>query len=262
MAPLQGWLGIELDPTWYDAIPTRVSRRRFDGRPVAAAEWSQLTDLAERLTASGVRISLVCRDAEELFYGIIGGYGKIIGSPCAAIFSAPGGCDLELGYVGEAFVLAATGLGLDTCWVAGNFHRKKAADHVPLAAGEHVRAVTPVGYALARPDTDERVIATYVRARTRLPAEKIAPGVGGWPVWAQAAVNAARVAPSGGNKQPWRFSLDGGELVLTDHPARFYWTHRVDCGIAMLHAELGALHTGVQGVWRAEGDHVVARFAT
>jgi hypothetical protein len=81
-------------------------------------------------------------------------------------------------------------------------------------------------------------------------------------VWAQAAVNAARVAPSGGNKQPWRFSLEDGELVLTDHPARFYWTHRMDCGIAMLHAELGALHTGVHGVWRAEGDHVVARFAT
>ena len=264
-ARLPGWLGVELDSSWYDAIPARVSRRRYDGRPVAAAEWAELTALAERLSASGVRITLVCRDAEELFYGIIGGYGKIVGSPCAAIFSAPEGCDLELGYVGEAFVLAATGLGLDTCWVAGNFHRKKAADHVPLAAGEHVRAVTPVGYGLARPDTEERVITTYVRARTRLDTEKIAPGVAGWPEWAQSAVEAARLAPSGGNKQPWRFSFEGdgeaGVLVLTDHPARFYWTHRMDCGIAMLHAELGAFHAGTVGAWRTAADHVVARFA-
>jgi nitroreductase len=268
----RGWLGVELDPDWYEAIPARVSRRRYDGRPVSAPEWARLTALADRLSASGVRTTPVCRDGEELFLGIIGGYGKVVGSPCAAIFSAPEGCDLQLGYAGEAFVLAATAMGLSTCWVAGNFHRKKAARHVPLAEGEHVRAVTPIGYAVPRLDTDERAITTVVRARRRLDAEEIAPGVAGWPQWARTAIEAARLAPSGGNKQPWRFALEDGELVLTDHPAAFYWTHRMDCGIAMLHAELGALDAGVRGSWRTSagvqragavrGASEVARFVT
>ena len=40
-----------------------------------------------------------------------------------------------------------------------------------------------------------------------------------------------------------------------------YWTAPMDFGIAMLHAELGALHTGVRGSWEMLSGPDVARFA-
>jgi hypothetical protein len=71
---------------------------------------------------------------------------------------------------------------------------------------------------------------------------------GGWPKWAVTAVQAARSAPSGANRQPWRFRLEGDALV-TGGAGKLYWTAPIDFGIARLHAELGAQHEGVRGSW-------------
>jgi len=263
----QGWLGIELDLAWHEAIPVRVSRRRFDGRPVADSEMMRLRELADALSASGVRITVLESGGEDIYTGLVGAYGKVTGAPGAAIFSAPEGWQLQVGYVGEAVILAATSMGIDTCWLAGSFDRKSAAQRVRMPEGERVWAVTPLGCGIARHDTVERAIIGLVRARTRLAAEEIAPGVAGWPDWARSAVDAARLAPSGGNRQPWHLSLEGDELALRASPRRKYPTQRLDRGIAMLHAELGALHAGVQGRWQVAtasdgvADSEVARFA-
>lgn len=243
------WPHIEFDLAWYEAIPVRVSRRRFDGRPVADSEMTQLLELADELSGSDVRITVVESGGEEIYTGLVGAYGKVAGAPGAAIFSAPEGWQLQVGYVGEAFILAATSIGIDTCWLAGSFDRKSAARRVRMAEDERVWAATPLGYGLARHDTVERAIIGLVRARSRLPAEEIAPGVAGWPDWARSAVDAARLAPSGGNRQPWHFALEGDELALHSSPRRKYPTQQLDRGIAMLHAELGALAAGVEGQW-------------
>ena len=94
-------------------------------------------------------------------------------------------------------------------------------------------------------------MSAVARSRTRRPLETIAPGVGGWPAWAVEGVEAARLAPSALNRQPWRFELEAGAVVLrVDHPRD---THRIpkrlDCGIAMLHFELGARAAGAPGTW-------------
>ena len=99
-----------------------------------------------------------------------------------------------------------------------------------------------------------------MRPRLRLDLARIAPGVESWPDWAQRAAEAVRLAPSGQNRQPWRLRMEGEALVLsctTQHP---YWTARIDCGIAALHAELGALRAGVTGTWQRLSAPQVARF--
>ena len=100
-----------------------------------------------------------------------------------------------------------------------------------------------------------------VKASARLSVEKIAPGVldGGWPQWAVSAVQAARLAPSGANRQPWRFRLDGDALVM-GRADKLYWTAPIDFGIARLHVELGAQHEGVKGTWTMLPEPDVARF--
>ena len=147
------------------------------------------------------------------------------------------------------------------------FDRKTAADLVPLKKGESVLAVTPVGHALDRKQFVERMMSVAVRSAARRQVEQIAPGLvrddgpagAAWPAWAVTAVEAARLAPSGATKQPWRFRMRADALVLSG-AEKTCWTAPIDYGVAMLHVELGAMHEGVRGVWDRLAAPDVASF--
>ena len=240
-----------LNPDWYEAIDRRISRRRYTGEPIPADIARQLGEFcAEFRPSASARVVFVGHTPDGLFTGLVGSYGSVVGATSAALFVGRQGSETDVGYVGEAFILEATRLGLDTCWLAGAFSRKRAASLCELSPGERVPAIAAVGIAEEKQSFSERSTRSFVGASKRLPLEAIAPGAspGAWPGWAIAAVQAARKAPSGGNKQPWRFRLEDGALVLScaDHP---YPTAKLDLGIAMLHAELGAEHAGVEGTW-------------
>lgn len=96
----------------------------------------------------------------------------------------------------------------------------------------------------------ERLLNAVVKPRGRFDLERIAPGASSWPAWAREAAEAVRLAPSGKNRQPWRLRMDDDTLVLALVTDGEYWTALIDCGIAALHAELGALHAGVLGTWQ------------
>jgi nitroreductase len=260
-----------LDPAWYDAIAIRRSRRRFSDRKIPATALEALGDFTERFRlAPGARVELT-EGGGDIFTGLLdrfgGAYGRVEGAPWTAVFVGPKDSELQIGYVGEAFVLEATRLGLGTCWVAGMFDRKTAASLVKLHRGEHVFAVTPVGHAVEHKRVVERLMSTAVRSAARRQVEEIAPqlmrtsghGHPAWPAWAVTAVEAARLAPSGANKQPWRFSMEHDALVM-GHADRTYWTAPMDLGIAMLHVELGAAREGVRGAWERLDEPLVARF--
>jgi nitroreductase len=266
-----------LDPAWYDAIASRRSRRRYSDRKVAPAALEALRAFCDGFRlAPGARVELVEGDG-GVFTGLLdrfgGAYGRVEGAPWTAAFIGPKGCETEVGYVGEAFILEATRLGLGTCWVAGMFDRKTAAGLLKLKRGEHLVAVSPVGHPLERKQIVERMMSKAVRSAARRQVEEIAPGLtrglgqaGGygpasaaWPDWAVSAVEAARAAPSGANRQPWRFRLQDRALVM-GRAEKTYWTAPIDFGIAMLHVELGAAHEGVRGAWEHLPDPDVARF--
>lgn len=251
-----------LNPEWYDAITDRVSRRRFTGDSIDPDRAERLRRFcAEFRPFETTRTVFVQNAPEDVFIGFVGSYGRVEGAPSVAVFVGPRSSDLELGYLGEAFVLEATRLGLGTCWLAGSFSRKTAASLVTLAPGERVPAVTPVGIVEPTFSSGERSLRTIVRASSRKPLETIAPNAGpeSWPEWALTALEAARLAPSGSNRQPWRFRMDGEQLVLY-RTKRPYWTTQLDLGIAMLHAQLGAQHAGVYGSWESAEAPDVARF--
>ena len=281
---------MDLKPEWYDAISRRISRRRFDGRPVPPDLREQLEVFCDGANAPAgapdsaagepgavpapARAYLVDDLGQKLFTGLVGDYGRVAGTPLAAAFigrvAGVGGGGVEAvpedvqaaaGYLGEAFILEATRLGLGTCWIAGYFDRDVAALLVDLAPGEQVVALTPLGYPTARPTNGERLMRTVVKASARLSVEKLAPGIldGGWPQWAETAVQAARLAPSGANRQPWRFRMDGEALVMS-RAEKLYWTAPIDFGIARLHVELGATHAGVTGSWTQLLEPDVAKF--
>ena len=70
----------------------------------------------------------------------------------------------------------------------------------------------------------------------------------------------ARIAPSATNRQPWRFARedDGSVRLFFEGSDTPVISKRLDCGIAMLHFELGAREMGASGSWRLLSGRDVA----
>lgn len=253
--------------TWLEATTVRVSRRAFDGSPAPARIIDALTETCEGFRPFGdARVVLVTEPKIDVFKGIFGSYGTIVGAPHVITVLAAektSAAHSHAGYVGEAAVLDATSHGLDSCWVGGFFDPKKAARLVDINENETVVAVIPVGYALSDMSRTERTMSALAHSRNRKAVEEIAPDSETWPQWARAAAECVRIAPSATNRQPWRLRHHDDSIVVSrdnvlETPRV---TKSLDCGIAMLHAELGALGAGVSGTWTdLRRDLDVARF--
>lgn len=250
---------------WLGALPERRSRRAFDGRPVPAADLDAIEATAAGfLPFDDARVVVVREVPQAFFTGIIGSYGKVAGAPSALVFiaddSSPASAE-HCGYTGEGIVLEANARGLQTCWISGSFSRSAVTAAIPLGAHEVVRAISPVGHAVAEPTTAERRLFGATKPKRRRGLDEIAPGHEQWPAWAVAGLNAARIAPSAMNRQPWRFRMqDGAVVVATAGPSMPLAPARLDCGIAMLHFELGARGEGCDGAWEPLTGRDVARW--
>jgi len=64
------------------------------------------------------------------------------------------------------------------------------------------------------------------------------------------------------NRQPWRFKIDGNAIsIFLDKSRNSYKiSRRLDCGIAMLHLELGARYSGIKGSWTFPPDSIACFF--
>jgi hypothetical protein len=266
-APIQSLLA-ENAADWLGATLRRRSRRTFDGTPVDADQLERIAALCEAWRPyPDARVVLVAHPLVDIFTGIVGSYGKVVGSPHVLAFVGDERADYvdqHVGYTGEAVILEAAELGLATCWIGGFFSAKKAAALVDLAPGERVYGVSPLGHAAARESLMERTMAGMAGAHHRKNVADIAPEAltGAWPAWAVAAVETARVAPSAVNRQPWRFRFEEGGLVVAKDSAfeTPKVTKRLDIGIAMLHVEIAAEAHGVRGRWTDLAGGDVARF--
>ena len=240
---------------WAAAARTRRSRRGYEAQPVSGSAAERLTTFCrEYRPYEGARASLVVDAPPQMFTGwLLGLYGKV-SSPSALVFVGDRrlpDAAARAGYTGESAVLEATALGLDTCWIGGGVRREVVASLLGLDTHEHVYSISALGYARERATFGERATSGMVRAHKRRPLETIAPGAAEWPDWARAGAELARIAPSATNRQPWRFAwADEGAVRLSfqghDTPGI---SKRLDCGIAMLHFELGALEGGGTGAW-------------
>jgi nitroreductase len=254
--------GEERFERWRGAASKRVSRRRFDPRPVRPEDLASLAGQCAAFRPFGsARAELVRQASEDLFRGVVGGYGAVKGAPSCLVFVGAEGAAAEVGYVGEAAVLEATALGLGTCWVAGLFRPQRARDLARVAPGERVFAVSPVGIPVGRKSMEERLMSAVARSRSRRPATDIAPGVHMWPEWAAWGIAAARLAPSAVNRQPWRFRREGDAVVVSvDGPDTHGIPKRLDCGIAMVHFEAGARSAQRAGRWEFRPPPDVAAY--
>jgi len=264
---------------WAAAAVARHSARTFEDAPHLS-----LLEHLERFTASlpgkeTARVVIVRDLPASVFTGVIGNYGKVVGASSGLMVIGQEESPTfqeAAGYLGEAAILEAQANGLDSCWVGGFFDRSATERLVEMAPGERVLAVSPLGYAQARPRAGERMLKRFVGAHKRRPIQEIAPGFDDetWPAWAAEGVRLARVAPSAVNRQPWLFTLEtqvsatasyagptGAVRISVTERGHFgSVSRRLDCGIAMLHFEVGAHLMGGMGRWEALEEPDVARY--
>jgi len=253
---------------WHVAIFCRRSRRSFDSTELESSLLAQLETICREFRPfPQARAELVTQSPDKVFKGAIGPYGKIKGAP--AFIAFVGDMDdphiqEKVGYLGEGIILEATAMDLDTCWVGGFFRPKVAASVVGISGNERVLSVTPVGHATEDFSLEERIMTGFGLAHQRKPLTELVTGLDKMelPHWMKSALEAARLAPSAVNRQPWRFYVGPYSITISVDSPRFTFgvSKRLDCGIAMLHIEVAALDCGVQGEWEFLKAPKVARF--
>ena len=253
---------------WYHVIEKRRSRRRFDLEPLEAEVLSRITSVcADFRPFRNVRVVVVAEAPDRVFKGAIGPYGKIKTAPAFIAFignmDSPNVYE-QVGYMGEGIILEAEALNLATCWVAGFFRPNVVASLIGISEGERVLAVTPIGYARARYSLEERLMTGFGLTRRRRSLSGLVTGLpqSEWEEWMRLALEAARLAPSAVNRQPWRFRLEPHSITVSVNTIgrEYGLPKRLCCGIAMLHVEVAALSYGISGNWEFLDPPLVARF--
>ncbi len=255
---------------WHAAIRLRRSRRRYDSIPLDPSQLGQLQEVCTRFRPyPEARAEIIPESPDRVLRGVAGSYGKVKGSPSLIAFIGDINeryVNEKIGYTGEGVILEATAMGLGTCWVGGSmfFRRGRAESIVGTSKNERVFAVTPVGYAVKDFSAEERVQTAFGMFHRRKPLSEMVYGLAKkeWPDWIKAALEAARLAPSAINRQPWQFYVEPDNITISVDSPLLEWgiSKRLDCGIAMLHIEVAALDCGVKGRWELLKAPHVARF--
>jgi len=251
---------------WFKAVTDRTSRRSYKARPPGDEMLVSLEKACREFRPfTESRAELVREPADGVFKGVIGSYGRITGAPWYLAFvgdMTSGRVQECTGYTGEGLILLATALGLDTCWVGGFFGRRTVSAQIRLEENEAVLAISPVGFARGKKSLTDRTFKFFAGSKSRKPLCELVEGRPMTDERIRKGLEAARLAPSAYNRQPWRFWFEDGAVVIrgdkdgkSDKISR-----RLDCGIAMLHFELGVRAAGLSGSWEFLPPPDVARF--
>ncbi|MBO4384130.1 MAG: nitroreductase family protein [Clostridia bacterium] len=230
---------------WFNAIKKRTSVRRYTSDPTKE-EFDALKELADYLGNDRARI--VVKRKQGVFDPLIG--KAISGTNTFAVMISSGGDDddFSVGTIGEAFVLECTAMGLGTCWLGLSYNRSVVNSSVALKNNdERIRCVISIGHFSEIPAKERSRKIIYNLTGIEENAYK------NLPEWQRCAVEAGRLAPSARNAQPWEFDILK-DLIRVACISRNFGYGAIDCGIAMLHIELGAAHSGVYGSWKMR-DH-------
>ncbi len=212
-----------------ELMRSRHSVRAFTDRPIEGAVREALErQVAAENERAGLSVQL-CLNAPGAFDGRLAHYGSFrnVRNHLALVGPASPGLDEAVGYAGEKIVLLARALGLDSCWVALTYDRRRSPARV--GTGERFALAIALGYG-------EKLGTGHPLK----PAERLCRVTGEPPAWFSAGVEAARLAPTALNQQRFRFELLGDGRTVRARALPALSCGKVDLGIARLHFELGA----------------------
>ena len=212
------------------AMRARHTVRQYLGKPIPAHVVEQLEERLETDNREyGIAISLMTEDSSAL--GLSAKLVRAKGVRNYFMVSGNAGgddgihLDYRLGYVGADLMLYAQTLGLNTWWVGGTYNRKAVAR---MAQGDHTIGIITVGYGVVQGEPH----------RSKRPDEVSKYDGAVVPDWFSNGVNAALLAPTGLNRQPFMITGSGNRVTISSASGMPF--AGVDVGLAACHFELGA----------------------
>ena len=210
--------------TIMEAIDARHSVRAYKDMPIPQETRDQLDAFVSGCNEeSGLNIT-VRYDDPDGFDSKLAHYGSFSNVKNYIILkgSKRADFDLECGYFGEKIVLYAQQLGLNTCWTALTFNKKKVKELVP--GGEKLCMVIALGYGETQ--------GTPHKSKS---LHDVIDVKGGMPEWFVAGVESALKAPTAVNQQKFCFMLENDEPSVKVKGIGTFT--KVDLGIAAYHFE-------------------------
>ena len=210
--------------TILEAIDARHSVRAYQDKPIDKETRNQLNAfLADCNQESGLNF-FIRYDDPDGFDSRLAHYGSFRNVRNYIVLSGKKSDDFDYlcGYFGEKAVLFAQQLGLNTCWAALTFNKKKVKELVP--EGETLCMVISLGYG-----------ETQGVNRKSKSAQDVTDGVVDQS-WFRKGIDAALKAPTAVNQQKFQFSLKNGEPFIRVKGLGAY--AKVDLGIVAYHFEV------------------------
>ena len=208
--------------TIMEAIDARHSVRAYKDIPIGQDIRGKLDEFVSRCNEeSGLHIT-VRYDDPEGFDSRLARYGSFRNVKNYIILAGHKTADFNYicGYYGEKVVLYAQQLGLNTCWAALTFNRKKVRELIQ--EDETLCMVIALGYG-----------ETQGHPHKGKSLHDVVEVKGGMPEWFVEGVESALKAPTAVNQQKFTFSLDDGKPSVR---ARGLGSNvKVDLGIVAYH---------------------------
>ena len=221
------------DMNLLEAISARHSVRVYKEQPLAKDVVEVMEKKITELNRVGQLHMQLIKNEPKAFLGTLAKYGKFRGVQNYIVMAGKKSDDLNerIGYYGEALVLLAQTLGLNTCWVGLSY--KKIPDTYVLDEGEVIQAYIAIGYGETQGVTHK--IKTI---------EQVSNVSDSTPEWFRKGVEAALLAPTAVNQQKFSFVYSGIEcnrhkVIAQKGFSIIGYTH-LDLGIAKYNFEIAA----------------------
>ena len=209
-----------------EAIKNRHSVRSYTDKKIEGEVLSQLRQLIDECNReSGLSIQL-CLNEPNAFNSMMAHFGKFenVKNYIALVGTKDSDFDEKCGYYGEKIVLKAQQLGLNTCWVAMTYNKRKSA--AVAKKDEKLLMVISIGYG----------VTAGIPHKSK-PINDLCKTDGNMPDWFKKGMEAAALAPTATNQQKFLIELTGN-VVKAKALSGFY--NKVDLGIVKYHFEVGA----------------------
>lgn len=205
-----------------EIMKQRHSVRQYTDQPIESEKRSVLDGLIRKINEEAdLHVQMIYEDP-KCFDSFMAHYGKFSGvrNYIAMVGRKSANLEEKLGYYGEALVLKAQELGLNTCWVAMTHGKSKAV----IDKGEKQVCLISVGYG-----------ATQGTPHKNKPLQELCNYSDQMPEWFLNGMNAALLAPTAMNQQKFRFEWQADGTVKASCGSGFYT--KLDLGIAKYHFE-------------------------
>ncbi len=235
---------------WYDAAGKRSSIREYNGKDFSDELIRSLKELIAELNHENENVRLELMPSPEVFKAPFY-MPPIVGTKYSAAVIALNDAEHAAGCIGEAFALECTACNIGTCWIAGSYNNNFIKNQLHLRGNERLMGIIAFGYT-------NKPLRGNSRGK-KSPAELAACSPAAFkdlPEWQQVAVKCAAAAPTARNKQEFEFEFSNRSIKIYPTSGNMGLAN-LDCGIIMLHIELGAAQCGAFGSWSINNDDAI-----